>query len=302
MLIQCFALLSFLGSVLSHWQSCDCGLENPIANPSSLSKYPWLVLIQYDIPTGGRVSCAGTLISNQHIATSASCLYLGENGVRPDRLQVYLGPYSLTDLPIPVKVRNYFVHHLFKNDANYDRTGADIAFLTLDTELPRETMPICIANDGQNKPFSESPLKAIGWTGDGEYMASDPVEMNMNMISEYDCFSMRKGSGGLLKRLQFMLPIDSKYDVPQTDFCALNDSKSSIGCLWNSGAPLMWKNPKNHRWYLVGINSRGRSVCRDQMPKNPGMFTDVPKYFEQFSGRVTNEMPQFCPSSYDKLN
>lgn len=253
--------------------------------------------------TGERVTCAGTLISDQHIATAASCLYVGENGVRTDRLEVYLGPHSLTDLPVPVKVRNYFVHHQFKNDANYDQIGADIAFLTLDAELPRKTMPICIADDGQNKPFVDSPLSAIGWTwaGNGQYMAADPVEMKMNIISNYDCFSMRKGSGGLLKRLQFILPFDSKYDVPETDFCALSDSKSSsIGCLWNSGAPLMWKNPTNHRWYLIGINSRGRSVCLDPNRKSPGMITDVPKYFEFARGRVTNEMPQFCPSSYSK--
>jgi len=145
---------------------------------------------RYTVADAGTVSCAGTLVSNQHIVAAASCLHEGMNGVRPDRLNVYLGPYSLTDL-IPVKVRNYCVHHDFTNDANYDRTGADMAFSTLDGELPRNVNPICIASDEKNTSYSKITLRAIGRTSDGVNVAMDPIGVKMNMISEQDFFTRK---------------------------------------------------------------------------------------------------------------
>lgn len=77
--------------------------------------------------------------------------------------------------------------------------------------------------------------------------------------------------------------------VPPSDICAINDVVGSDICDGDSGSPLMYKNPENNLWYLLGVASRGRE-CPDGEILRPGMYTSVDYYLESIEGLA----PEAC--------
>jgi len=67
------------------------------------------------------------------------------------------------------------------------------------------------------------------------------------------------------------------YKIPSTDICAMNLALSSDACAGDSGGPLMWKNPANGLWYLIGVVSRGNGGCNSS-GKRPGIYTSISHY------------------------
>lgn len=55
--------------------------------------------------------------------------------------------------------------------------------------------------------------------------------------------------------------------------CAISFDSMADACGGDSGGPLMWKNPGNGRYYLVGTVARGPECPNKE--KMPGVYTKV---------------------------
>lgn len=81
-----------------------------------------------------------------------------------------------------------------------------------------------------------------------------------------------------------------KGEIPylaKMHLCAVNESTGGNACYGDSGGPLMYKNPANNRWYLIGVVSGGwDKECG--LPRVPGIYSSV-TYYREFIKNFTNE-------------
>lgn len=74
--------------------------------------------------------------------------------------------------------------------------------------------------------------------------------------------------------------IDEAVPLPDTDMCAIDKVNGGDACSGDSGGPLMYNNPKNNRWYQVGIVSGAWGRCGESKDI-PGLYSQV-KSFRNF--------------------
>lgn len=65
--------------------------------------------------------------------------------------------------------------------------------------------------------------------------------------------------------------------VHENHICALNTRTGGDACSGDSGGPLMYKNPQNNRWYLVGVVSGAWDLCGVDRGV-PGLYTNISPY------------------------
>lgn len=65
-----------------------------------------------------------------------------------------------------------------------------------------------------------------------------------------------------------------KSNVGQSELCAVNRNDNSNACNGDSGSPLMYKNPRNGLWFIVGLVSRSWTKCGSQKVV-PVIFTKI---------------------------
>ncbi|XP_074601935.1 tryptase beta-2-like [Brevipalpus obovatus] len=264
----------------SFGDSCECGLENihnRIFNGEKVAEnsYPWLAFIHV-YKRNQYFRCAGSLIDDQHVVTAAHCVHDGDEPVDPSAIKVYLGGHFLKRLPKHITVESLNVDPDFKNDQRLDYIGHDMTILTLSKSVnfTRKVMPICIPADN-SLPYAGQAMKIAGWgMMAGDEYPTTPREAKVYHLSEQKCRAQMNLAIGLETGHPSRV---FGYNLPPTDICAMNMELNSDACSGDSGAPLMWRNPNNGRWYLIAVVSRGRGGC-DSTGSRPGIYTSVSHY------------------------
>uniref|UniRef100_T1KFU8 Peptidase S1 domain-containing protein n=1 Tax=Tetranychus urticae TaxID=32264 RepID=T1KFU8_TETUR len=275
-----FLIVNFTIYVTCVQSFCDCGLEGIRSRiykgkVTQTHKFPWIAHLSTDY-----YQCGGTLVDNQHIVTAAHCIF-DSNGkfYQPANVQVYLGILDkYRDIRTSLAVERYIYdgHYAPSSPLHYD-----IAILRLKepVQFSATVYPICI-------PSSDDQiyrrLTVAGWGDTDPSKTGSAVlrEVDVDFIPKSTCYEMQYNywirKSNFQQYYRFNLP-----PIHENHICALNTLTSGAPCIGDSGGPLMFKDPQNGRWYLIGVVSGVASSTRDFCGVDlgvPGLFTSISKY------------------------
>lgn len=235
-------------------QDVSCGTKRSKFQPGV--EWPWLVpIMEYN--NGKKYRCAGTLISRKHVLTAAHCF---DGKILSTRRYTVLVEAASTDSPgIELKPDAINLHPTYVRGTAY----GDIAILTLRSEVPEVTTPICLPSPDDT--YEYKPAFAGDWlpqtpdpTGPYE-LKTERVLISANDVckAEYAAQQLRQLNRG----------------VSRTHLCT--DLRGKQGdCHRLNGTPLMVTD-RSVRWAAVAIASF-RPRCDAQT--SPGIYTRVTLY------------------------
>lgn len=218
--------------------------------PVSIAEHPWVV---YLVDTQGNQYCGGTLAKENKVVTAAHCVH----SETPESLQVVAGREDKrSNDGVVAAVTDIWVHPQFQN-AN---RGSDVAVLTLDQNLPYESLPLASArDDGLYQP--DTPASVFGWGATSEGGAASDVlrKADVQVIGDQDC--------------------QSAYPQYRGDrmVCAGVPQGGIDSCQGDSGGPLVAGGK------LIGIVSTGSGCAR---PGYPGVYTKVAAYHDDIAAQL----------------
>nr|NP_001097837.1 uncharacterized protein Dmel_CG31219 [Drosophila melanogaster]ABW08702.1 uncharacterized protein Dmel_CG31219 [Drosophila melanogaster] len=221
--------------------------------------YPWMAMLLYLNTTTLEILpfCAGSLINNRYVLTSAHCV----NGIPRDLSlkSVRLGEHDITYDPaynpdcrdqdnqcalpnLEIKLEKIIVHGLFSSISNRN-IEYDIALLRLKMPVRYRTgiMPICIPKHGF---FAKSKLEIAGWGKTNEGQFSQVLMHGFIRERSIAVCALRFPYLDLNQSLQICA---GGYDGVDT-------------CQGDSGGPLM-VTMDNSSVYLAGITTYGSKNC-----------------------------------------
>jgi len=237
---------------------------------SLLGDWPWMVAIGYKTKSNDKLlwSCGGTLITDRHVITAATCVanigQLVPYVVRLGDLDLDPNVYDEAT-PLDVPIEGITKHERYYQDKKHVN---DIAILKLKNSVTftEFIQPIClpIAPEMKNIDLENKTAFATGWGSVG----SEP------------------GAPANTKLMQIEIPVTTSEEckrayaniesavIDHTVLCAgLSDGQKDT-CQGDSGGPLMV--PKENQYYLMGVTSYGPAICGK--PGHPGVYTKV-QYF-----------------------
>ncbi|MGP4018226.1 S1 family peptidase [Saccharopolyspora sp. 5N708] len=218
--------------------------------PAKIAEHPWVV---YLTDTQGNQFCGGTVGRVNKIVTAAHCV----SDEKPEAIQVVAGRESkqATDGQV-AKVTGIWVHPAYQN-AN---SGADVAVLTLDQELPQPPLAIASKDDGALYQAGKTST-VLGWgaTAEGGQASDILQKAEVPVVSDQEC--------------------QKAYPQYKADamVCAGLPQGGVDSCQGDSGGPLVVENK------LVGIVSTGNGCAR---PNAPGIYTRVSTYHDDVQAQL----------------
>lgn len=286
-------LLLLLQLVIASDDYCLCGIEGVsqmIHNGQRTreGQYPWVVFIGYMI-LGRRghhrlTACAGSIINDRYILTSAHCLtpppaqevnaYAGlELGVwigdkiDPDKLQ----------LADAIQVKGWELHENYSSDGSID-VFTDVALVELQEPLKFDLsfMPICLPdfNDYDN-------LFAAGWglIGNPEVEPEGLMEVELTVVPDDVCKLIYE-------------------ELSDHEMCA-GDADRNV-CPGDSGGPLMTR-----KWgivYQAGITAAGTTTTGDDcgLTPNPAIFEKVSSHLDWIREKSGPDA-KWCQAPYQAI-
>lgn len=277
-----FLIVNFTIYVTCVQSFCDCGLEgirSRIYNGkvTQTHKFPWIAHIRFTRPKSTSYSqCGGTLVDNQHIVTAAHCLFDSNGNLnQPANVQVYLGILDKNrDYKTALGVEEYIYDVRYASSSPMDY---DIAILRLKepVQFSETVYPICI-------PSSDDQiyrrLTVAGWGNVDSSGTGSAVlrEVDVDFIQKSTCNEMKYNY--VIKKNN--LPSYFRFNVQpvhENHICALNTLTGGDACSGDSGGPLMFKDPQNGRWYLIGVVSGAWDLCGVDLGV-PGLYTSISPY------------------------
>lgn len=228
------------------------------------------------------LQCGGALLDELHVVTAAHCLVdrtVQETYRVKDVLaaRIYLGVYSIrsTDLPPPMFAKEF----VLPRDYLVDKPGNDLALIVLERPVifDGRIAPICLPQTG-DKSYAGKMFRTAGWglVDNHRNVTSIPKEVDLRHIPDSTCYKMKQNyyvTTGLAKRKQ----ISRVPNIAHGEICALGEQKQD-SCFGDSGNPLMWKDPANGHWFLVGVTSGALDTCNSKTLTVPGMYTEADKF------------------------
>ena len=156
--------------------SCGCGQQNvdftmaKVSGAQEAVPYSWPMMASVHLAGSKEHACAGTIIDESHILTTAHCVR-GENAASPKDVSVSVGMHNRSDSRVTVhRVDRVHVHPQWS--ANTDRSSNDIAILHVSTPLnfsnDPSIYPTCVPPMKLPTPVTEYPpsgaqLAVTGW-------------------------------------------------------------------------------------------------------------------------------------------
>ena len=172
---------------------CNCGVAQHSASgnriiggdKASENEYPWQAYLVIKKHNGKKISCGGSLISNQHILTAAHCTeHASEGGI-----SAFLGEHDIRyKLGHDVTISKVTDHPDY-NPSNLDN---DLSILTLASAVTfsPSVLPVCLPGY-VNKSYQGEVATVTGWgntiSGDDRSGAFVLQEVNVTVWSNFQC-------------------------------------------------------------------------------------------------------------------
>ncbi|XP_055540540.1 venom serine protease Bi-VSP-like [Wyeomyia smithii] len=241
--------------------------------------WPWIAVLGYrasnfDLTTGFRFLCGGTLITSRHVLSSAHCI---QNLL----FFVRLGEYDITSdndgaNPVDIYVEKTFVHEQY----NAKTIQHDIALIRLQQNAPLSNAikPICL------------PVEQAIRSADLTYYSP--------FVAGWGATSYRGPTASRLQEVQVVVvPIDQcafNYQLyfpdqifDNTVLCAGLPQGGKDSCQGDSGGPLMLpQRSSNGQYYyfnLIGIVSYGYECAKAGFP---GVYVKVGPYIPWIESKL----------------
>ncbi|XP_067651140.1 chymotrypsinogen A-like [Haliotis asinina] len=222
---------------------------NPVNSPT---QWPWMVSIKIGPPPSGFHICAGVLISNSKVLTTASCVEsassvyvtIAENSIDSP------GEIGETD----IRVRDTVIHRDFNPTQPGDTLqGNDIAILTLDSVAPAPAQPACLPR-ADDDILATTRCFIAGWGFNG---GSDGLlhESNVNVVNNAVC--------------SIVLALGVNSQLPPDKLCSSSFIDRTDTCPGDNGGMLVCEQDPNV-WTLIGVISD--NACSQTLPV---VYTDV---------------------------
>ncbi|XP_053667369.1 uncharacterized protein LOC128716907 [Anopheles marshallii] len=262
-----------------------CGMSNATHTrvvggvDAQLNAWPWMAALGYrsssfELNSGPRFLCGGTLITTAHVLTVAHCIQTGLYYVR-------LGEYDITSdqdgaNPIDVYVQRWLVHERY--DAKTIHNDIALVLLQKTVTITEAIRPICL------------PLDTKQRTKDITYYAP--------FIAGWGAVSFNGPSATKLQEAQVVvLPVDQcafnyKLYFPgqifdDTVLCAGFPQGGKDSCQGDSGGPLMLPelatNSQYYYYTLIGLVSYGYECARAGFP---GVYVKVTAYLPWIESNI----------------
>ena len=219
--------------------------------PTDIGEYPWQVAILIDSPVFSRQLCGGSLISDKHVITAASCVS------RDRAYYVHLGDTILgndheVNYNKTILVANKYLH------PDYDYPVNDIAILEMAEAVPLDQYPnikpICLPNQGADFIGYNATLSGWGLDSSSQFFRTHQNynswlhEVNVIVLDDDECDDD-----------DYIYHYDENddyvYGVHSTQLCAGVLQGSEAPCYGDNGGPLAVSDPNvnNNGITLAGI-------------------------------------------------
>ncbi|KAI3387469.1 hypothetical protein SNEBB_005918 [Seison nebaliae] len=263
----------------------DYGKVGRIVNGemSPQGQWPWMASIWHKLVKPEGYRCGGTLISNRFVISAQHC-FDSNVGITQKVLYINVGEVNDTDIVKENVAEVEFPlrpHGLFKNGNDYILN--DIVILKTKKPIPygQHVRPACLPPiRNRNKNFTVPYDKFCYVTGFGK------TDQNSNIPSPI----LRHVRLKIFKPQECRTPQTEKWidDVGDNAFCAglLEGGKDS--CNGDSGGPFVCYEEDIQRWLLYGVVSFSTAINSCAQKDEPGFYTNVMKYMENFITPITN--------------
>lgn len=235
-------------------------------SPASIQDHPWVVFLSD--PHGGQF-CGGTIAAPDRVVTAAHCV----SGEAPQSFDVVAGRENKdTQDGVVAKVTRVWVHPQYENADS----GADIAVLTLDRQLPFAALPLATPDDTElYRAGNQADVLGWGATEEGGQSSSTLLKASPPLVSDSDCATAYP---------QFSA---------EAMVCAGRPEGGVDSCQGDSGGPLVAGDR------LIGVVSFGNGCAR---PGTPGVYTRVATYFEDVKDQLEQSSTAAAPVSSGPSN
>jgi V8-like Glu-specific endopeptidase len=197
--------------------------------PTDVGELPNVVAITLE---DGTVFCSGVLIGLNTVLTAAHCIdAIGIVSQFKENARIYVGDGAPTALNPQYRAKLVYIHPSYNRTSEFNRY--DLAVIVLDREA------LSSLSDVIDPLFNEAEANNIYHEGQEILLAG---------------FG-RTNEGTMGVKYKVMTDIKTVYEQ---EFFAGGNGKDT--CNGDSGGPVFAKNIKGE-WRLVGITSRGSSVC-----------------------------------------
>ncbi|XP_033018370.1 acrosin-like [Lacerta agilis] len=257
--------------------TCDgvCG-RRPMASSHNLLRvvggsnvlpgtWPWMVSFQVLTREGFSSFCGGSLISPRWVLSAAHCFQ------KPKEIpwvRLSIGAISISN-PGPNaqrrSIKRLVNHKLYKHDS-YGKVHNDVSLVELNEPVncTDYIQPACLPDDS----VEVSLLSHCYVSGFG---IMDPKTGNMPDI-------MQEGSVDLIPKATCSRRDWWSSKILKENICVGRLEGGVATCKGDSGGPLMCREKRSERYWVVGVTSWGPSSCGQA--KKPGVFTSTQLYLD----------------------
>lgn len=234
------------------------------------------------------------MISKWNIITAAHCVVDNQNRkVSPSQIKVFLGAHSSKNLPQASKVASFQINY------NPKDPSVDLAIIELESPISysKTIAPICMMS-GIGLNFTNGKLVTAGWglTREGDKIPEYPSRLTLDHIpSKYIFLSVNQinisntllAAGECQEKYNYFAKLHRQTPIKITDrlICAINRATGGDSCEGDSGGGLIYKNPQDGRYYLIGTVAGSVSEC-GQAHHPPGGYTNL-AYHQDFIKKYT---------------
>ncbi|XP_044728002.1 uncharacterized protein LOC123291691 [Chrysoperla carnea] len=273
--------------------------------PTTITEFPWMAMLQYERDNTIRFGCGGAVISKRYVLTAAHCVKGLVVSSLGNLRSVRLGEYDVnnvtdcqvtqgcSDPPQIIEIEEIIPHTgwIEKNPSKHN----DIALLRLkrDVKFSPFIRPICLPNKGReiqlpDETSVQQSLFVAGW-GLTERGVSSNVKLKLKIPL--------KPLSQCQNEYRRISP--TNIDLKQrTQFCAGGEDAKDT-CKGDSGGPAMslYIDPNQDArvvWFCTGIVSFGPFPCGQ--PGIPGVYTKTNEFIDWILSKMRPKLQFNIPA------